>query len=171
MLSVVAVMVATAQAAEPSPAVTGLKTGAVTVGGSALGTLAGGAAGVGLGALSCQALSGPECWAPVLGGIFGSVSGYVGGGVLAAGWSASRQDLDARRVRRWGLITVGSGLAITGIGLATSAEPLLYAGFFGSAAGLPIATGIAAGTDSRAQLSLQYDRERGTRGVALNVAF
>ena len=173
-LVVVAVVgLGAAEARDDTPGRDGVLVGGSAVVGGLGGAVVGGAAGVGLGALGCRLDNGSECWLPLLGGGLGAVGGGLGGSVLGAAWTTKRLDRDPRRVLRWGGLTIAGGAAAFGLGLAADVDALQYVGIYGTLAGVPVMTGIAAGTDPGARsLSLSpLTGQDGVQGLVLHGQF
>ena len=159
--------------AATSPAANGFLVGGATAGGAVVGAVGGGLAGMGIGGLACRPDS-FECWLPALGGGIGATGGFIAGGVVTSGLAARRLELDPRRTRRWGLATVGGGAVIYVAGSATGLWGPAAAGFVIATAGLPVATGVAAGTDPALKVLPTYLSTadgQGTCGLVLSGRF
>ena len=168
MMLILTMLLSANAASDYTPMGNGMRVGGMTLAGGAGGSLVGGAVGLGLGSLTCG--SHPfECWAPILGASIGGSAGFFSGSIVTAGWSAKRLELDHRRARKWSLITLGSGVGLYTVSTVTGMWRLSTFGAVAATLGIPVAAGIAAGTDS--SLSVLPIRSEESYGLALTGSF
>lgn len=141
--------------AETSPAARGVAVGAIALGGGAVGVIAGGGTGLALGAATCSGSF--ECWAPLIGMALGGTSGAVIGPPVAAGIAAHGYGVHGGKVALWTLGGAGIGASLMLLGGIAESDELVTFGAVTGAVAMPVAAGIAAGTQ----------RPRETEGLPL----